>query len=98
VPAGVITVGEQTAELSSMLLQITRTHQQELDADIDTLTRISHQEINNQKDTSCNNFFCEIFGLTTLLEPAMIVVIGLIIGAVIVAMYLPVFEMMNVIQ
>jgi type IV pilus assembly protein PilC len=70
--AQMITVGEQTAELSSMLLQISRTHQQELDADIDTLT--------------------------TLLEPAMIVVIGLIIGAVIVAMYLPVFEMMNVIQ
>jgi len=72
VPAGVITVGEQTAELSSMLLQISRTHQQELDADLDILT--------------------------TLLGPAMIVIIGLIIGAVIVAMYLPVFEMMNVIQ
>jgi type IV pilus assembly protein PilC len=36
--------------------------------------------------------------LTSVLEPAMIVVIGLIIGMVIVAMYLPVFEMMNVIQ
>lgn len=48
--AQMITVAEQTAELSSMLLQISRTHQQEPDADIDTLT--------------------------TLLEPAMIVVIG----------------------
>jgi type II secretory pathway component PulF len=60
--AQMITVGEQTAELSSMLLQISRTHQQEPDADIDTLTRISHQEINNQKDTSCNNFFVRYSG------------------------------------
>jgi hypothetical protein len=67
-----ITVGEETAELSSILLHIAETHQQELDADLDILTSV--------------------------LEPAMIVVIGLIIGAVIVAMYLPVFEMMNVIQ
>ncbi|TVR17231.1 MAG: type II secretion system F family protein [Balneolaceae bacterium] len=70
--AQMITVGEETAELSSMLLHIAETHQQELDADLDILTSV--------------------------LEPAMIVVIGLVIGVVIVAMYLPVFEMMNVIQ
>jgi len=67
-----IEVGEETAELSSMLLQIAETNQREMDSDLEILT--------------------------SLLEPVMIVVIGLIIGVVIVAMYLPIFELMNVIQ
>lgn len=67
-----IEVGEETAELSSMLLQIAETNQREMDSDLEMLT--------------------------SLLEPVMIVVIGLIIGVVIVAMYLPIFELMNVIQ
>jgi len=67
-----IEVGEETAELSSMLLNIAETNQREMDSDLEILT--------------------------SLLEPVMIVVIGLIIGVVIVAMYLPIFELMNVIQ
>lgn len=67
-----IEVGEEAAELSSMLLQIAETNQQQMDSDLEILT--------------------------SLLEPVMIVVIGLIIGVVIVAMYLPIFELMNVIQ
>lgn len=67
-----IEVGEETAELSSMLLNIAETNQREMDSDLEMLT--------------------------SLLEPIMIVVIGLIIGVVIVAMYLPIFELMNVIQ
>lgn len=67
-----IEVGEETAELSSMLLNIAETNQREMDSDLEMLT--------------------------SLLEPVMIVVIGLIIGVVIVAMYLPIFELMNVIQ
>jgi type IV pilus assembly protein PilC len=67
-----IEVGEETAELSSMLLNIAATNQREMDSDLEMLT--------------------------SQLEPIMIVVIGLIIGIVIVAMYLPIFELMNVIQ
>lgn len=67
-----IEVGEEAAELSSMLLNIAETNQREMDSDLEMLT--------------------------SLLEPVMIVVIGLIIGVVIVAMYLPIFELMNVIQ
>jgi len=36
--------------------------------------------------------------LTTLLEPFLIVIIGIMIGFVIVAMYLPIFELMNIIN
>ncbi len=36
-------------------------------------------------------------GLTSVIEPVLIVFIGLIIGAIIVALYLPIFEMVNVI-
>lgn len=36
-------------------------------------------------------------GLTSIIEPVLIVFIGLIIGAIIVALYLPIFEMVNVI-
>ena len=36
-------------------------------------------------------------GLTSVIEPILIVFIGLIIGAIIVALYLPIFEMVNVI-
>lgn len=36
-------------------------------------------------------------GLTSVIEPILIVFIGLIIGVIIVALYLPIFEMVNVI-
>ncbi len=36
-------------------------------------------------------------GLTSVIEPILIVFIGLIIGAIIVALYLPIFELVNVI-
>ena len=36
-------------------------------------------------------------GLTSVIEPFLIVFIGLIIGVIIVALYLPIFEMVNVI-
>jgi len=36
-------------------------------------------------------------GLTSVIEPVLIVFIGLIIGVIIVALYLPIFEMVNVI-
>jgi len=36
-------------------------------------------------------------GLTSVIEPVLIVFIGLILGAIIVALYLPIFELVNVI-
>lgn len=36
-------------------------------------------------------------GLTSIIEPILIVFIGLILGAVIVALYLPIFELVNVV-
>jgi len=36
-------------------------------------------------------------GLTTLIEPVIMVVIGIIIGSLIVAMYLPIFKMGSII-
>ncbi len=35
--------------------------------------------------------------LSTLLEPVMIVTIGLILGGILVAMYLPLFDLVNVV-
>jgi type IV pilus assembly protein PilC len=67
-----ITVGEQTAELSTMLLEAADSNQKELDSQLDILTSV--------------------------LEPVLIVFIGLLVGLVIVSMYLPIFELMNVIQ
>jgi type IV pilus assembly protein PilC len=39
-----------------------------------------------------------VSGLLSLLEPAMILVLGVIVGGMIVAMYLPIFGMMEVVQ
>ncbi len=36
-------------------------------------------------------------GLTSIIEPVLIVFIGLILGAIIVALYLPIFELVNVV-
>jgi type IV pilus assembly protein PilC len=34
----------------------------------------------------------------SLMEPVMIVVLGVIVGGMVVAMYLPIFDMMNAVQ
>jgi type IV pilus assembly protein PilC len=39
-----------------------------------------------------------VASLLSLMEPIMIVVLGVIVGGMIVAMYLPIFDMMNAIQ
>jgi len=39
-----------------------------------------------------------VASLLSLMEPLMIVVLGVIVGGMIVAMYLPIFDMMNAIQ
>lgn len=37
-------------------------------------------------------------GLTSIIEPVLIVILGILLGGIIIAMYLPMFELMNVIQ
>ena len=37
-------------------------------------------------------------GLLSLLEPVMIVVLGVVVGGMIIAMYLPIFNMINAVQ
>jgi type IV pilus assembly protein PilC len=39
-----------------------------------------------------------VSSLLSLMEPVMIVVLGVIVGGMVVAMYLPIFDMMNAVQ
>jgi type IV pilus assembly protein PilC len=39
-----------------------------------------------------------VSALLSLMEPAMIVVLGVIVGGMVSAMYLPIFDMMNAVQ
>jgi type IV pilus assembly protein PilC len=66
-----ISVGEQTGALDSMLAKIADFY----DAEVD-------QAVAN---------------LTTLLEPLMIVFLGVVVGGVIIAMYLPIFKLVTVV-
>jgi len=67
-----IAVGEETAELDSMLLKTAAFYESEVDAAIEALTSI--------------------------IEPIIIVVLGVILGGTIIAIYLQIFDLMNVIQ
>jgi type IV pilus assembly protein PilC len=39
-----------------------------------------------------------VSALLSLMEPAMIVCLGVIVGGMVIAMYLPIFDMMNAVQ
>jgi type IV pilus assembly protein PilC len=39
-----------------------------------------------------------VSSLISLMEPAMIVILGVVVGGMVVAMYLPIFDMMNAVQ
>jgi type IV pilus assembly protein PilC len=39
-----------------------------------------------------------VSALLSLMEPAMIVILGVIVGGMVIAMYLPIFDMMNAVQ
>jgi general secretion pathway protein F len=62
-----ISVGEQSGELESMLNKIAETYEREVESNI--------------------------IALTSILEPVMILVMGLIVGFVVVSILLPIFEM-----
>ena len=42
--------------------------------------------------------WASVGALLSLMEPMMIVVLGVIVGGMVVAMYLPIFDMMNTVQ
>lgn len=67
--AQMISVGEETSELDTMLLRISALYEQELSDMMETLT--------------------------TVIEPIFIVFIGAIVGSILIAMYLPMFDMAN---
>jgi type IV pilus assembly protein PilC len=39
-----------------------------------------------------------VSALLSLMEPAMIVILGVVVGGMVIAMYLPIFDMMNAVQ
>jgi len=67
-----ISVGEQSGELETMLNKIADTHEREVE---------SH-----------------IMALTSMLEPVMILLMGLIVGFVVISILLPIFEMNQMIR
>jgi len=66
-----ISVGEQTGALDSMLSKIADFYDEEVDT--------------------------AVANLTALLEPMMMVFLGIIIGGVVIAMYLPIFKLVSVV-
>jgi type IV pilus assembly protein PilC len=62
-----ISVGEETGSLDTMLMKIADFYDSEVDA--------------------------AVKGLTSMIEPLVIVVMGTIVGAIVIAMFLPMFEM-----
>jgi type IV pilus assembly protein PilC len=67
-----ITVGEETGSLDTMLTKVADFYDQEVDV--------------------------AIGGLTSMIEPVIIVVMGLVIGAIVIAMFMPMFELGNVVS
>jgi type IV pilus assembly protein PilC len=39
-----------------------------------------------------------VSGLLSMMEPMMIVFLGVVVGGMVVAMYLPIFDMINAVQ
>ena len=69
VVAQMISVGEETSDLETMLLRIASFYEEELSGMMETLT--------------------------TVIEPVFIVVMGALVGTILIAMYLPMFDMAN---
>jgi type IV pilus assembly protein PilC len=64
-----ISVGEATGALDTMLGKIAEFYEEEVDV--------------------------AVAGLLTLLEPLMIAVLGVIVGGIVIAMYLPIFDLIS---
>lgn len=70
--ARMVSVGEDTGALDTMLLKVSDYYDKELDA--------------------------EIKGLTSVIEPIIIVIMGVIIGAIVLAVMLPMFDMTKTVK
>jgi len=79
---------QQTGLFPPMMIQMTAIGEEagSLDAMLDKVANFYQEEVNNTVDA-----------LSSLLEPIIIVVIGVIVGGLVVAMYLPIFQMAAVI-
>lgn len=66
-----VSIGEESGSLDSMLAKVANIYEQEVDDAVD--------------------------GLTALLEPLIMAVLGVIIGGLIIAMYLPIFQLGNIV-
>lgn len=66
-----VSIGEETGSLDSMLSKVANIYEQEVDDAVD--------------------------GLTALLEPLIMAVLGVVIGGLIIAMYLPIFQMGDIV-
>lgn len=67
-----VSIGEESGSLDSMLERVANIYEQEVDDAVD--------------------------GLTALLEPLIMAVLGVVIGGLIIAMYLPIFQLGSVIK
>jgi len=66
-----VSIGEETGALDSMLAKVANIYEQEVDDAVD--------------------------GLTALLEPLIMAVLGVVIGGLIIAMYLPIFQLGDIV-
>ena len=64
-----ISVGESTGALDTMLAKIAEFYEEEVDT--------------------------AVAGLLTLLEPIMIAILGVVVGGIVIAMYLPIFDLIS---
>ena len=64
-----ISVGESTGALDTMLAKIAEFYEEEVDT--------------------------AVAGLLTLLEPIMIAILGVVLGGIVIAMYLPIFDLIS---
>ena len=67
-----VSVGEQTGAMESMLSKVADYYEEEVDT--------------------------AVAGLTSLLEPVLIVILGVVVGGIVIAMYLPIFKLITVIK
>ena len=75
---------QQTGLFPPMMIQMTAIGEEagSLDAMLDKVSSFYEEEVNNTVDA-----------LSSLLEPIIIVFIGVVVGGMVVAMYLPIFQM-----
>jgi len=69
--AQMITVGEETSELDSMLLKVADYYEKELEAKVE--------------------------GLSSIIEPVIILLLGMLVAGILISMYMPMFELVNVV-